>query len=137
MVRLRRGLVGIIIFLTLAYLSSWHTRIKISANKAAEKADSSCPLTTVITFKKVGRLGNQLSSYINMLVLERSFQVSAYMPANLRKHLKAFFSNVTMPSYESLEHCQLENIHKIKIFSEFSNKNAQCYNKVLKRTPML
>ena len=95
----------------------------------------SCPSLPMISFKKVGRLGNQLSSYVNMLVIERSFMVTAYMPSNIRKHIQAFFTNVTMPELESISHCEREFV-KIESFSQFSNKNSECYEKTRKRTAL-
>ena len=80
----------------------------------------------------MNRLGNQLSSYVNMLVLERSFMVAAYMPANIGKHIKAFFTNVTMPVFESIDHCDIQFV-KISSFSHFSNTNSECYGKTKKR----
>ena len=100
--------------------------------KAKDIKKGPCPTLPVIRFTKVGRLGNQLSSYVNMLVLERSFMVAAYMPANIRKHIKAFFTNVTMPVYESISHCDIQFV-KISSFSQFSNTNSECYRKTKKR----
>ena len=96
---------------------------------------SLCPSMPIITFTKVGRLGNQLSSYVNMLVMERSFMVTAYMPSNIKKHIEAFFTNVTMPVVESISHCDIQFV-KISSFSEFSNKNSECYQKIRKRGPL-
>ena len=93
---------------------------------------SPCPTLPVITFSKVGRLGNQLSSYVNMLVLERSFMVTAYMPANIRKHITAFLTNVTMPVLETITHCDTQFV-KLTSFSHFTNVNAECYGKTGKR----
>ena len=96
--------------------------------KISKDKDQSCPTLPVITFSKVGRLGNQLSSYVNMLVLERSFMVVAYMPANIRKHITAFFVNVTMPVFESIKHCEIQ-FTKITSFSQFTNTNSDCYRR--------
>ena len=53
---------------------------------------------TVLTFKKVGRLGNQLSSYANMLVSQRLFNLNSYLPSKaVLENIQAFFENVTMP----------------------------------------
>jgi hypothetical protein len=100
--------------------------------KAKDIEEGACPILPVMRFTKVGRLGNQLSSYVNMLVLERSFMVASYMPANIRKHIQAFFTNVTMPVFESISHCDIQFV-KISSFSQFSNKNSECYSKTKKR----
>ena len=58
---------------------------------------SACSEKTVLTFKKVGRLGNQLSSYANMLVTERLFAVESYFPSKaVRDNVQSFFENVSM-----------------------------------------
>ena len=57
-----------------------------------------CSTKTVLTFKKVGRLGNQLSSYANMLVSQRLFNLNSYLPSKaVLENVQAFFENVTMP----------------------------------------
>ena len=59
---------------------------------------SVCSNKTVLTFKKVGRLGNQLSSYANMLVSQRLFNLNSYFPSKaVLENVQAFFENVTMP----------------------------------------
>ena len=93
-----------------------------------ENNNTSCPNLPVITFKKVGRLGNQLSSYVNMLVLERSFYIKAFLPEKIKNHLQAFFSNVSMPVLDSISHCNMK-FEKIQSFSNFANKNSVCYSK--------
>jgi hypothetical protein len=100
--------------------------------KAKDIKEGACPILPVIRFTKVGRLGNQLSSYVNMLVLERSFMVASYMPANIRKHIIAFFTNVTMPAFESISHFDIKFV-KISGFSQFSNTNSECYSNTKKR----
>ena len=48
--------------------------------------------------RSVGRLCNQLSSYANMLVYQRLFNVQPYLPSEqLRERIQTFFENVTMP----------------------------------------
>ena len=57
-----------------------------------------CSNKTVLTFKKVGRLGNQLSSYANMLVSQRLFNLNSYLPSKaVLENIQSFFENVTMP----------------------------------------
>ena len=59
---------------------------------------SVCSNKTVLTFKKVGRLGNQLSSYANMLISQRLFNLHSYFPSKaVLENVQAFFENVTMP----------------------------------------
>ena len=59
---------------------------------------SVCSNKTVLTFKKVGRLGNQLSSYANILVSQRVFNLNSYLPSKaVLENVQAFFENVTMP----------------------------------------
>ena len=59
---------------------------------------SVCSNKTVLTFKKVGRLGNQLSSYANMLISQRLFNLNSCLPSKaVLENVQAFFENVTMP----------------------------------------
>ena len=63
------------------------------------------PGTTIITFQKVGRLGNQLSSYVNMLMMERCYNLTPFLPPptrhwDLTRSLQSFLENVTMPVWE-------------------------------------
>ena len=59
---------------------------------------SVCSNKTVLTFKKVGRLGNLLSSYANILVSQRVFNLNSYLPSKaVLENVQAFFENVTMP----------------------------------------
>ena len=67
----------------------------------------SCPRpgTTIITFQKVGRLGNQLASYVNMLMMERCYNLTPFLPPptrhwDLTRSLQSFLENVTMPVWE-------------------------------------
>ena len=72
---------------------------------------SVCSKQTVLTFKKVGRLGNQLSSYANMLISERLFYVESYFPSKaVRENVMAFFENVSMPvlTEDKGEACSVE-----------------------------
>ena len=57
-----------------------------------------CSEKPSLTFRSVGRLCNQLSSYANMLAAQRLFNVQAYLPSEqTRERIRAFFENVTMP----------------------------------------
>ena len=57
-----------------------------------------CSNKTSLTFWSVGRLRNQLSSYANMLVYQRLFNVKSYLPSEyVREMIMTFFENVTMP----------------------------------------
>ena len=58
--------------------------------------------------------------------------VNVYMPANIRRHVKASFTNFTMPVFESIFHCDIQFV-KIRSFSQFSNTNSECYRKTKKR----
>ena len=49
-------------------------------------------------FRSVGRLCNQLSSYANLLVYQRLFNVQPYLPSeHVKERIQTFFENVTMP----------------------------------------
>ena len=79
------------------------------------------PNKVVITFKKVGRLGNQISSYVNMIMMEKIFNMTAFFPASnrhydVRKKVKSLLENVTMAVWvDSLkEKCSLEVVKNTK-----------------------
>ena len=70
---------------------------------------SVCSERTVLTFKKVGRLGNQLSSYANMLITEKLFAVQSYLPSKAVLHnVQSFFENVSMQVLSGGSSCSLE-----------------------------
>ena len=97
---------------------------------------------------QVGRLGNQLSSYINLITLGLCFKVSPAVPQKLRDTVATFFRfsfwhhfyvqpkilgvakkknycrNVTMQTYESLNQCNI-SYTQINNFADFSVRNAR------------
>ena len=76
---------------------------------AEESTKCPDPNKIVITFKKVGRLGNQISSYVNMMLMEKIFNMTAFFPApsrhyDVKRNIQSFLENVTMAVWdESLE----------------------------------
>ena len=103
----------------------------------------SCSNQTTLTFQSVGRLCNQLSSYANMLVYQRLFNVQSYLPSEqVRDRIRNFFENVTMPvlTDNTSVSCRVEvrsvlftlmttlysQWFRVPMFHEFSSENLQC-----------
>ena len=60
------------------------------------------PGTPVLSFKKIGRLGNQMSSYVNLLILEKLYNLKPYLPSvDVKENIETFFQDVTMPVWHS------------------------------------
>ena len=83
------------------------------------------PNKIAITFKKVGRLGNQISSYVNMILMEQIFNMTAFFPAptrhfDVKKNIQSFLENVTMAVWEESlnEKCNLE-VKRVTLQSAF------------------
>ena len=80
-------------------------RSRGASGKVTETIGCPRPGTTIITFQKVGRLGNQLSSYVNMLMMERCYNLTPFLPPptrhwDLTRSLQSFLENVTMPVWD-------------------------------------
>ena len=76
-----------------------------ASGKVTETIACPRPGTIIITFQKVGRLGNQLSSYVNMLMMERCYNLTPFLPPptrhwDLTRSLQSFLENVTMPVWD-------------------------------------
>ena len=60
----------------------------------------SCPDYPIITFKERGRLGNQMSSYANVLALSWQFGYNLHLPPNIKRNIEEIFENVTFPTVD-------------------------------------
>ena len=95
----------------------------------------SCSDFPIITFKERGRLGNQMSSYANVLALSWQFGYHLHLPPNIKRNMEEIFENVTFPVVDgdyltSNEEC---NIYKrggfvlIEDIDEFVEKIFDCH----------
>ena len=72
-------------------------------------AGSACPTLPVVTVESIGRIGNQLSIYSTMwcLARENKGSIAVYLPSSLLTYLDKWFPNLSLPSLEILNHCNI------------------------------
>ena len=96
----------------------------------------SCPDYPIITFKECGRLGNQMSSYANVIALAWQFGYHVCLPFNIKRNLEEIFENVTFPVVEgdyltSNEECNIYNkggVVLIEDMDQFVKKIFDCHD---------
>ena len=66
-----------------------------------------CTYFPVARVEKLGRLGNQLSTYTNHLALQFTYGFKLYLSSEMEYNMRLLFENVTAQSSSKLKRCNL------------------------------
>jgi len=116
----------------------WRTRqrnqpIIFATLTEREDKTNNCPTTPIARAEAVGRLGNQIATYVNHIALQWEYGYKLYLSNTISTNMRKLLNNVTYPTSSKLDKCNISFWPRAKDWVAFTNflarENVTCRQK--------